>query len=513
MTLQFQAPPDWLVKEYMDRKQPGEVINEGAQKALQIYLANKQEEEAKQSGALKSYIDAMNAGGPKFAASVATLTGLKNAPALPGVTAKMAGPGGTAGLMSDQQSSPQANQQPVTPYPQEGPQLPGVGMAAASQTPASGRGAMGQPLQQGPQLPGVGMAAASQPPASGMGAISPLIHASIAAGHGNPLGIQVPAAQPSAQPSADKGPNILGGFNPEDYVGQGKWLGEELKQRESAQNIEDKQRAAKDKAEENGPKSFDYGRAFAKNAGAPDAADSFIELATKEGRNNLTKREMDDLKNSINVSAQKSRSDYFEGSLGIKNAQLRDALIKEARTSMDPYFSSGEGKAQMGRLNSIGRAEPLVNQMLGQKGGGDPHQMAELATAFDRVVKGGGALAQANIEHFLPKTAGVTLANWKEWWTNNPQGTDQQAFIKRTADSLVREKTAIQGQVRQTAERAAPTLRVLKSHYPEDYKAVTGKYLNNSPEIMGPTPGQEGPHGATVTQNGHTYTWNGTAYE
>jgi hypothetical protein len=458
MSLEFRPPDPQLLQAYLNRPQPAEVANQGIQQAMQSYLSMKQMEAKKQEEALGTYVKAFEAGGPQFASDIASRTGLKNPPTLPGKTAVQVAPGTVAGEPQTAGTTPLGTTQPV---------------------------------------------------------ISPLIHASIQAGHGNPLGIQVPGATPAAQPNP-YGINLPTNplANAGDLLNQGKYGAGQLDKTLKLQEAASKANEQADKASENGPKSFDYAKAFSTSAGSPTAADPFIKIAQSEGRNTLTKREMDDIKNSINVSAQKGRGEYFSTMGNVKEQQLRDSLIKEARNTLDPFFQTGAGKEQANRLNSIGRAEPLANQMLSQDNAGDPHQMTELATAFDRVLKGGGASAQANIEHLLPKTAGVTLANWKEWWTNNPQGTGQQAFIKRTVDSLAREKTAIQGQVRSVAERSAPTLRVLKSQYPEDYNAVVDNYLNHSPEIMGPEPGSTsedgstGPHGATVNQNGHTYTWN-----
>jgi hypothetical protein len=39
MTLQFNPPPEWLMREYLDRKQPAEQVSEGIQTALNNYLA------------------------------------------------------------------------------------------------------------------------------------------------------------------------------------------------------------------------------------------------------------------------------------------------------------------------------------------------------------------------------------------------------------------------------------------------------------------------------------------
>lgn len=248
---------------------------------------------------------------------------------------------------------------------------------------------------------------------------------------------------------------------------------------DTALGVQDRLDTSAQKKIENEPKSFDYARAMAKAAGEPDAAESFIKLAQQDGRDKLNKRELDDLMKSINAGSMQFRGQYFNTMGDIASQKLRDSLVKEARTTLNPLFQTGAGKEQAGRLFTIGRAEPLVSQMLSQPDGGDPRQMVELATTMDRVIKGSGASAQAQIEHLIPQTARGKYASWLEWFKNNPQGTEQQAFIKRYADTLSREKTAIQGQVRANAEHNAPTLRVLKENYPQDYDAVLKSVLEN----------------------------------
>lgn len=459
MSLQFTPPPDWLIENYVNRKSPIEgALDAGAQIA-NSYTQNKALQQQKQNEALKGYIDAFGVGGPGLAGQVAQRNGLKNPPSFPGVTAAQVPSGGTAGVAYD----------------------PGT-----SSVPTSAENAAQQSLPD-------------QHPANAQ--LSPIIQASLAAGHPNHAGLTLP-----------------GNPDPLALAGMGGYGAKQLTTLESVQKLQDAQTAAKDKAEENGPKSFDYARTFASNAKSPEAADGFIRIAQAEGRNTLTKREMSDLKDSINVSAQKGRGDYFEGSLNLKTQQMRDALIKEARTTLDPYFQTGAGKLQAARLLNIGRAETLINQMKTQSLSGDTRQMRESATQLAAILTNSNVLAQNQIEELLPQTYKGKLLNFVEKFRNEPTGLDQQAFVDRFADTIGREKQVVLKQTREVADRTAPTLRVLKSQFPDDYTSVINQYMQHSPEIIGPAPGagapaSTGPHGPEITQKGITYKWNGTAYE
>lgn len=258
----------------------------------------------------------------------------------------------------------------------------------------------------------------------------------------------------------------------------------------------DAQQAREDKAEDNAPVSFDYARAKAKASDATNAADPFIAIAQKEGRTQLTRKEMTDLKEAITARASSMRGSAFDSMAATREATLRQSLNKDARDSLNPYFGKGAGKDQMQRLYSIGRISPLIDQMLSQKGGGDPRQMREMATSFNKVLTGSGMGAEGQIDALMPNTARSQFAHWQEWWTNNPSGTEQQSFIHRIADSVKREKGAIQNQIRIQAESSAPTLRLLKQHYPEDYQAQVDSVMNN-PELVG----QETPQPAKAFAN------------
>lgn len=245
--------------------------------------------------------------------------------------------------------------------------------------------------------------------------------------------------------------------------------------------------------------------------------DQLIADAKAKGLEYVDSKKMDYALKGLGVKNTGLRGGALDSMAATREGMLRESLNKDARATLNPYFQSGPGKEQITRLNSIGRIEPLINQMLEQKGGGDPRQMREMATSFNKVLTGSGMGAEGQIDALMPNTARSQFAHWQEWWTNNPQGTEQQAFIKRVADSTGREKKAIQNQIRIQAESSAPTLRLLKEHYPQDYQAHLDSVMNNS-SLVGetqPTTASPatGPHGPTVTQNGHTYTWNGTTYE
>lgn len=441
MALEFQPPPQGLIDAYLNRPSGVQLADQNVHDLMAAYVQNQHEKSKGQTeaiGTLAKLADNVDFSDPN---TIKAFGGLFK----------------QAGIKSDvfNPSTPPTPSTGTVSSPQ---------MAPATPTPLEQSQAQSLPAEH-PVLPGVSTA-------------SPLIQASL--------------NHPDHQAAFG-----ISGINPEQLV---KTSGgrKKLAAAESVQKFYDAQQTATDKATENAPKSFDYANAFAKAAGSPDAAKPFIDIAKQEGRTTLNRRELDDMKNAVNVSAQSQRGQYFGTSAEVKMQTMRDNLIKEARTSLDPYFQTGQGKQQAERLNRIGRADALIQQMQTQVGGGDTRQMRELGTSLASVLTGGNVVAQNQVEELIPQTYKGRFNVFLEKLSNNPTGTEQQAFIKRFADTLAREKTTIQGQARTVAERTAPTLRVLKSQFPEDYHAVVDQYLTNSPEIMGPSQTSQTPSGTPM---------------
>lgn len=417
------SPPDWLIQQYVNRKQPAEMAGEALKGGLDSYAAIKQRQEAKQQTALDQYLKAFQAGGPQLAADVAKRSGLQNPPALPG-------------------ASPA-----VAPVAATVPEVPDVASQMSNEASA----------QQ------------SLPPPSPV-----IAHWQATMGNGG-----APASAPT--------PSIPGLEDPTALVNMGDYGKNRLQAGEALGKFQQSMSEKTTKAEENAPKSFDYARAFAKNAGAPNAADDFIGLAQKEGRDKLTKREIDDLKNSIATSAQTGRGEYLGQMAGINEAKFKNQLLQEGNKALNPNVAGGALKPQQERLNRIGRADALVQQMASQAGGGDTRQMRELATSLASVLTGGNVVAEQQINELVPKTYRGNYQKFLEKLTNNPTGLEQQEFVKRLSDTLAREKGTINTQIKGAQQAALPGLAVLKQRNPKGYKAVVDSNMNNPQYQTTPT--------------------------
>lgn len=278
--------------------------------------------------------------------------------------------------------------------------------------------------------------------------------------------------------------SLFGGATPGQFKAWGNQGKHGDRQRKAALDEATFAKASQDIAG-NEPIPMDRVRANFKTAGHPELADALEAQFGKDGAvPPKAYKEQLEILTSMN---QGSRGQALGTIANTKEIALRDSLIKEGRQVMDPYFQTGEGRNQAQRLNSIGRTETLITQMLKQKDGGDPRQMRELATRVDSILRGspGGQQAVSQINELVPDTLRKKYTDWLEFYSNDPKGTEQQAFINRYADTIKREKSVIQDQVRKTATRAGSTLRVLKDHYPKDFDSLMDTYMNHSGDLMG----------------------------
>lgn len=499
MAIPFQ-PPEAIIQSYLNRPQPAELANQGIQQAFQTYMQSQALKRQQQNEALGNYIKAFGEGGPKFAQDVGKRYGLVNPPALPGMTATMAGPGGTAGVMSNQQpvmAPPAPTAAPTPGFP------PTENEMAAGMSMPSEHATSGEPTQslQSPIVAHWNNTMGGQPAAGQQQPAAPIPAA--------PHAI-APSAPPPITPQGPAG--VPGMENPESYLDMGSFGTKKLQAGEALGKYKETMQSAAEKDLLNAPRSANQLRQDFTLAGQPEKADAWIKAHAPQALENpdqplINVAQIKEAKDWLGTGAMQMRGGSFESNAEVNRLKFRQGLIVDARKALDPYFSSGEGRAQIQRLNNIGRTEPLISQMLGQLGGGDPRQMRELATRVDSVLRGspGGQQAIEGINGLMPDTAKGRFASFKEFILSDPQGTEQQAFIKRLADTTQREKVAIQGQVKQTAERTQSTLRLMKETYPEDYNAIVNPYLSGKyGELTGPQNTGNGPAIGTV-EDGHRF--------
>ena len=113
---------------------------------------------------------------------------------------------------------------------------------------------------------------------------------------------------------------------------------------------------------------------------------------------------------------------------------------KEFVDSLNPSQSKNPLYRQAGlQINAANRAKALIDQMRTQVDSGDKRQMLELARSVDRMLAQGGVPSERITNELVPKTLQGKIHSVEEFFTNNPTGLDQQAFVNRFADTIDRE--------------------------------------------------------------------------
>lgn len=421
MALEFN-PPNWLIQDYMNRKSPGQQVLDTALQAgndLANYQALKQQQALTQEQRDIDKAKAVADGGQDFADAYAKI-------------------------------------HPATP---QTPSL--IDRAKAF----FGGGQKQQPMNAVAQAPQV----ASASPMPSLGGYQPPMQSTGTAP--SPQGPPVPQNFLTPQGQLDQ-PAM------DAYKKQhgNKGIADLEKQLSLSNTLQ----TAKAKQEETAPASFDEVGITFDAAGKPELGKRLVDNAKKLGQTNVQRKSYEAALKGLAVANTGVRGGALDSMAATRENALRLSMNKDARETLSPLFQKGEGRNQMVILNRIGRVEPLIDQMMSQKGGGDARQMREMATSMDRIIRGGGQSAQSQIDELMPDTARGKFAHWQEWFTNNPTGTEQKAFINRYADTVKREKDVVQGQVKKMAEKNASTLRLLKQNYPEDYQSQVDAVMSNA---------------------------------
>ncbi len=137
----------------------------------------------------------------------------------------------------------------------------------------------------------------------------------------------------------------------------------------------------------------------------------------------------------------------FDGTLGEKHSQFLDKRFTGLGEALDP--SKGARGAFGIAKQSFDRAEKLESLASAFPSGNlDSRQIEELAIGMNSLLSGSNAGAASQVEALVPKTVMGDARKLKEWLTNEPTGTNQQAFVKRLLGTIEREKATVSDQMK-----------------------------------------------------------------
>ncbi len=139
--------------------------------------------------------------------------------------------------------------------------------------------------------------------------------------------------------------------------------------------------------------------------------------------------------------------------------QIRKEL-QEGRASHGVDFG-----VQQNISSKADRVAAVGKQIATQKEGGTPQQMSELGAAVSAMIQGGNAPAISLVHDMVPDSMGREVAAMEQWLTNEPHGTNQQAFVKQMLDTAEREghlaKEKVKGYKAQTLNYNSGLLKTI----------------------------------------------------
>lgn len=169
---------------------------------------------------------------------------------------------------------------------------------------------------------------------------------------------------------------------------------------------------------------------------------------------------------------------------GLKGQEKEQAGLDKAETHLADVINpnkarSGEMGKNQARLNAAGRVSALVDQY------GNPSAipMRELATTVGNMLTMGSQTAVQQINELVPHTMSGNVAKIQEWLTNEPQGLDQQKFVKMYSDIANREAKVAGDQLKDAqfteAKNAAGNLQKKR---PDAFYSQIGTATHMDPE-------------------------------
>lgn len=164
----------------------------------------------------------------------------------------------------------------------------------------------------------------------------------------------------------------------------------------------------------------------------------------------------------------------------------QDKALKELGADFNPSSGrAGEFGKNQARVNAAGRLLALAEDEHGNPINLTPNQMPELAQSLANLISTGGTGAQSQIEHLTPHSLRGDFAKIAQWITNEPQGADQQAFVKNMADTAKREQAIAQQAIEAVrGQLGAKHQRILRSNKEEARKVLQGFGWDLGPDGM-----------------------------
>jgi hypothetical protein len=165
----------------------------------------------------------------------------------------------------------------------------------------------------------------------------------------------------------------------------------------------------------------------------------------------------------------------------VDNKEKRDAAIKGAKEKNDlkrttafgdaltniSKTRSGNAAAAQGVVLRAERLETLANAY--KSGNLDKRQIEELAIGLNAMLSGSNTGSSEQVKNLVPKTMMGNMMGIGEFLSNDPKGTNQQAFVDRMMGTVQREKATASQQVKRVVMQRAVPYQDLEKTNPDQF--------------------------------------------
>jgi hypothetical protein len=184
-------------------------------------------------------------------------------------------------------------------------------------------------------------------------------------------------------------------------------------------------------------------------------------------------------KKDITKQLSEARTEAAKGSAEAKKEKELGKKIVDFQKALDPTQArSGEFAKLYANLTQGERLKALTSK--GAQGLNlNPQEMEEFALGLGRLISGAGASSRAQIEALVPKSLRGKTSEIMQWVTNNPTGTEQQAFVQRMLGTVEREQGIAKDQLQKTIIKRSKAFEDVKKSNPEKYDEILNESISS----------------------------------
>lgn len=159
-------------------------------------------------------------------------------------------------------------------------------------------------------------------------------------------------------------------------------------------------------------------------------------------------------------------------SLQVTNKEHEGQFDKKRLTALGDALDASKQRAGAFGVSKqvFDRAERLQTLASAfQSGNLDSRQIEEMAIGLNAMLSGSNTGAQQQVKALVPSSIMGNAQKFKEWLVNEPQGTNQQAFVNRMLGSIEREKATADDQMKRTQFQRAMKYQDLEKSNPDEF--------------------------------------------